>query len=101
MRLAMLDLKDQLRRASSSVALNCAEGAGKTGADRERFFLIARGSSLECAAIFDVLLTHRVVSKEQPLPQPQVVGRPMSQQPFAANPEWPDDTQRGLHLRRQ
>ena len=37
-------LKDQLRRAASSVALNLGEGSGKrTGADRGRFFTHSDG----------------------------------------------------------
>jgi len=48
--------KDQLLRASQSVPLNIAEGNGKsTEGERRRFFEIARGSALECAAIQDVL----------------------------------------------
>ena len=48
--------KDQLLRASQSIPLNIAEGNGKaTDPDRRRFFEIARGSTLECAAIQDVL----------------------------------------------
>jgi four helix bundle protein len=47
---------EQLDRASTSVPLNLAEGNGKfKGADRCRFFDIARGSALECAAALDVL----------------------------------------------
>jgi four helix bundle protein len=49
-------LADQLHRASSSVPLAIAEGVGKNSpADKRRFFAIARGSSMECAAIVDVL----------------------------------------------
>lgn len=49
-------LADQLRRATVSIPLNIAEGAGKTGdADRRRFNAIARGSAMECGAIIDVL----------------------------------------------
>jgi len=48
--------KDQLLRASQAVPLNIAEGNGKvTEADRRRFFEIARGSTLECGAIQDVM----------------------------------------------
>ena len=45
-------LSDQLKRASSSVALNLAEGRGKpTRSDQLRFFHIAMGSVRECQAI--------------------------------------------------
>jgi four helix bundle protein len=48
--------KDQLLRASQSIPLNIAEGNGKeTGGDRRRYFEIARGSAMECAAVQDVL----------------------------------------------
>ena len=48
-------LKDQLRRAASSVALNLSEGTGKrTGKDRGRFFLIAMGSIRECQAVTEL-----------------------------------------------
>jgi four helix bundle protein len=47
-------LADQLRRASLSIPLNIAEGSGKTtGPDQRRFYAIARGCALECAAIID------------------------------------------------
>ena len=48
-------LQDQLLRATSSVALNLAEGYGKkTTKDRQRFFTIALGSVREVQAIIDL-----------------------------------------------
>jgi four helix bundle protein len=52
-----MSVRDQLDRASTSIPLNIAEGNGKfTKPDRCRFFDIARGSALECAAALDVLV---------------------------------------------
>jgi four helix bundle protein len=49
-------LKDQFRRASSSVVLNLREGSAKpTKKDRKRFYFIALGSVRECEAILDLL----------------------------------------------
>jgi four helix bundle protein len=61
-----ISARDQLDRASTSVPLNIAEGNGKfTATDRCRFFDIARGSALECAACLDVLVAKRRVDAEQ------------------------------------
>lgn len=55
-----LAVRNQLDRASTSIPLNLAEGNGKfTDADRCRFFDIARGSALECAACLDVLVAKK------------------------------------------
>src|SRR5688572_22922528 len=48
-------VRSHLDRASTSVPLNIAEGNGRfTPTDRCRFFDIARGSAVECAACLDV-----------------------------------------------
>ena len=48
-------LSDQLKRAAWSIPLNIAEGCGKRGInDKKRFYAIARGSAMECAAVIDV-----------------------------------------------
>jgi len=49
------ELADQLRRASLSIPLNIAEGSGKEGRDAARFYAIAHGSALECAAVLDAI----------------------------------------------
>ncbi len=49
-------IKDQLKRAAISIPLNIAEGSGKTEKnERFRFYSIARGSTMECAAVCDVI----------------------------------------------
>ena len=46
------ELRDQLERATSSVVLNIAEGAGRwQWKDKRRFYDIARGSAMESAAV--------------------------------------------------
>ena len=48
-------LRDQLLRASSSIALNVAEGSGKrTPRDQIRFYSIAFGSLRECQGILEL-----------------------------------------------
>ena len=57
--------KDQLDRAATSISLNIAEGNGKFfRRDRARFFDIARGSALECAASLDVLVSRKLTTCE-------------------------------------
>jgi four helix bundle protein len=58
--------RDQWLRASQSIRLNITEGNGKsTEADRRRYFEIARGSALECAAIQDVLVVGKAMDREE------------------------------------
>ena len=55
-----LAARDQLDRASTSIVLNLAEGNGKRShPERCRYFDIARGSSVECAACLDVLVARQ------------------------------------------
>jgi four helix bundle protein len=50
-------LADQLRRASTSIAFNIAEGAGEFNRrEKSRFYRIANRSTTECAAILDVCI---------------------------------------------
>jgi four helix bundle protein len=47
-------LCDQLTRASTSIVLNLAEGAGKhSKPDKRRYYLTARASATESAALLD------------------------------------------------
>lgn len=58
--------RDQWLRASQSIPLNIAEGNGKTAdAERRRYFEIARGSALECAAVQDVLVVGKALDKTE------------------------------------
>ena len=60
------EVKDQLDRASTSIALNIAEGNGKyTPKDRCRFFDIAHGSALECAAGLHILVARTKLTPDQ------------------------------------
>ncbi|HET6404284.1 MAG TPA: four helix bundle protein [Candidatus Thermoplasmatota archaeon] len=52
---ARADLRDQMRRASTSVVLNIAEGAnGFAPRDKARYYRIAQGSAGECLAALDL-----------------------------------------------
>lgn len=56
-------LRDQLQRASSSIVLNIAEGCGRFARpEKAHFYLIARGSAMECAAVLDLALARGLVS---------------------------------------
>jgi len=60
------NLVDQLRRAALSIPLNIAEGVGKnTTDDQRRYFAIARGSAMECAAILDACRILKLVEAAQ------------------------------------
>ena len=56
---------DQLKRAATSIPLNIAEAAGRTGAaDAARTYAIARGSAMESAAVLDALVVLKLVDEE-------------------------------------
>ena len=59
-------LRDQWRRAATSIPMNIAEAVGKTSPDDRRYrFAIARGEAMECGAILDVVrLLDRVPPQE-------------------------------------
>jgi four helix bundle protein len=55
-------LADQFTRASTSILLNMAEGAGKLSKpDKRRYYLTARGSATESAALLDGCLRLKLI----------------------------------------
>ncbi len=61
-------LADQLLRASSSITLNIAEGAGEfSGNEKCRFYRMAKRSTTECAGILDLCNRLRLVEETKHL----------------------------------
>jgi len=59
------NLKDQLKRASLSIVLNIAEGAGKFSKnDKKNFYVISKGSVNECVAILRILRIEKLIPDE-------------------------------------
>src|SRR5688572_32246309 len=59
-------LADQFTRASLSIVLNIAEGAGKLSKlDKRRNYMTARGSATESAALLDVCYRLRLLEEKQ------------------------------------
>jgi four helix bundle protein len=57
---------DQLIRATESVVLNIAEGAGRWSIqDSAKHYKIARGEAMECAASLDVMRLRRLLTSER------------------------------------
>lgn len=58
-------LRDQLERASTSVVLTIAEGAGRRSRrDKRHYYTMARGSASECAAIVELVRQRGLGSAE-------------------------------------
>jgi len=59
-------VRDQILRSSTSVVLNIAEGTGKrSGADRRRYYEIARGSAMETSAALDILVVLNYTTEDR------------------------------------
>jgi four helix bundle protein len=57
--------RDQLGRASLSIILNIAEGSAKfSNKDRRNFYVTARGSTFECAALTTFLHDENEIASE-------------------------------------
>lgn len=61
-----LRIIDQLQRASTSIALNIAEGAGRYHrTDKRNFYVMARGSVYECVACFQIFMAKQLINTEK------------------------------------
>ena len=59
-------VRDQLGRASFSIALNIAEGSAKfSKPDRKNYFTTARGSTFECVAALDILKDQQLINSDE------------------------------------
>ncbi len=57
------NINDQLKRASLSIVLNIAEGAGKFSKnDKKNFYVISKGSVNECVAIIRILRIEKLIT---------------------------------------
>lgn len=58
---------DQLQRASESICLRIAEGAGleNGSAEQRRHYRAARASAMECAAVLDIARGRKALSDER------------------------------------
>jgi four helix bundle protein len=57
-------LAEQFTRASTSIVLNLAEGVGRhSKPDKRRYYLTARGSATESAALLDICLRLELVDE--------------------------------------
>jgi four helix bundle protein len=73
-RRASATLRNQLERASVSIVLNIAEGAGRRSPqDKARSYSIARGSATECAAILDLLRQRGLAAESCRMGRHQIV----------------------------
>lgn len=74
-----LNVCDQLDRCSTSIALNIAEGTGKsTSKDKNRYYDIAHGSAVESAACLDVLLKRNRITFEENIKGKELLFETMS-----------------------
>ena len=72
-------LAQQIKRASTSVSLNIAEGCSrKSSTERKRFFEIARGSVIEIDSILDTFFDLAYFTMEEMAPTGELLNRNFS-----------------------
>jgi four helix bundle protein len=60
------NVRDQLSRASMSIALNIAEGSGRfSHKDKRNFYVISRASASECIALLDIVEDLQLVTQQE------------------------------------
>lgn len=70
------EVADQLKRASLSIALNTAEGAGDLSLkEKGRFYTIASRSARECAAVLDHLVDIGILAQASVRPAQALLAR--------------------------
>jgi four helix bundle protein len=61
----LFSLADQFKRAATSIALNIAEGSGRSRKEFAHFLTVARSSAYECSAIAEIARRRTYVNEAE------------------------------------